>query len=253
MEALPGHRLLVGLTYVGADAAVRERRQFLGEVLPKAPEAPPGVYVRAPAGEVVALPAEAAAMLPAPRGAYRCLHTGETFTDPDLLTSWRITLADGADPRWEANYAPLVRSTVPDEWELAYRHDAAHLRRFVDSHAAAYVGKRVLVALQVYQEAEAGDRFLGEELRAGRIARVSYGEGVVLVLDNGKEFRLPPDLALLQPAPPGDSVLGQAQPDFVTRWTVLRNAEDDEHYGAAAWPELHWPRGRFAFRLPPIL
>lgn len=228
MVALPGHRLLVGLTYVGPDAAVRRRHQFLGEVAAPTPGAAPGLYVRAPGGGLLALPADPAAVLPAPRGQYRCIDTGEIFADPDLLTSWRITLQDGAEPRWDPNPAPLIRSIVPDDWELTYRHDAAHLRRFLDGHAADYLGRRVEVALQVYQEDDGGAHFLGEEIRAGRLVRASYGEGVVLLLDNGKEFRLPPDLALLQPAPPaGGEATGQS-PDLVTRWTVFRNAEDVE-------------------------
>src|SRR5688572_2954555 len=89
MEALPGRSLLVGLTYVGPDQSVQSRRQFLGEVLAAAPGAPPGLYVRAPDGEVVTLPPDSAAVLPAPRGQYRCLVSGETLTDPDLLASWR--------------------------------------------------------------------------------------------------------------------------------------------------------------------
>lgn len=228
MNALPGQRLLVGLTYVGPGAAVRQRRQFMGEVVAPAPEAPPGLYVRAPEGEVLALPADTAAILPAPRGDYRCIDTGEVFVEPDWLTSWRITLLDDAAPRWDANPAPLFRSIVPDDWELRYRHDAAHLRRFLDDHAAAYMGKRVQVRLQIYQEADDGARFVGEETRTGHIVRASYGEGVVLVLDNGKEFRLPPDLALLQPAPAAGTEPAAGWPDLVTGWTVLRNPEDDE-------------------------
>jgi hypothetical protein len=230
MEALPGHSLLVGLTYVGTDLAVLNRRQFLGEVVAPAEGAAPGLYVRSPGGELVSLPPDTAAVLPAPRGQYRCLVSGETLSDPDLLTSWRITVDNGA-ARWEANYAPHVRSIVPDEWEFTYRHDAAHLRRFLDKHAKDYLGKRVRVALQLYMEDEDGaaSRFLGEEERAGRIARASYGEGVIVALDSGKEFRLPPDLSLLQPASPGENSPA-AQPgfDLITRWTVLRSPEDDE-------------------------
>lgn len=222
MDVLPGQRLLVGLTYVGPDAAVRERRQFLGEVLPPDPAAP-GVPARTPSGEIVNLPAEPAAYLPAPRGDYRCLATGELFTDPDLLTSWCITLADGAEPHWEANLAPLVRSSLPDEWDFTYRHDVHHLRRFIDRHAAAYLGRSVLVFLQVYHDGPSGDHFVGEELHAGRLARASYAEGAILILDNGKEFRLPPDLALFQPAP-----ASLAPADYITRWTVLRPPDEDE-------------------------
>ncbi len=82
--------------------------------------------------------------------------------------------------------------------------------------------------MQIYQEGEGGVRYLGEELRAGRIVRASYGECVVLALDSGKEFRLPPDLALLQPAPPSDQAAFGPAPDLVTRWTVFRNPEDAE-------------------------
>src|SRR5688572_29715617 len=123
MQALAGHSLLVGLTYVGPDAAVRERRQFLGEVLPPPADAAPGVYVRSPEGEPVALPADGAAILPAPRGEYRCLVTGETIIDPDLVSSWRILVDNGAPPRWQANYAPHIQPPSPDEWDFTYRHD----------------------------------------------------------------------------------------------------------------------------------
>ena len=224
MEDLAGRSLLVGLTYVGPDDAVRERRQFLGEVV-QTPDGAPGVYVRSPEGEAVALPADGAAFLPAPRGAYRCLVSGETITDPDLVSSWRIVVHNGAPPRWQANYAPHVQAPSPDEWDFTYRHDPTYLRRFLDKQGGAYVGKRVRVVLQVYVEDEDGasDRFAGEEERVGRVARASYAEGVVVALDNGKEFRLPPDLSLLQPVPAGDDA-----PVLMTRWTVVRSAEEDE-------------------------
>jgi hypothetical protein len=223
MDMLPGCRLLVTLTYVGPNGDVRERRQFLGEVLSPAPDGPPGLYVRSPAGEVVALPVDTAAVLPAPRGQYRCLVSGETVTDPDLLTSWRIAVDEAGAEQWQANYAPHARPSLPDEWEFTYRHDAAHLRRFVESHASRYLGKRLRVSLALYEEAGSAERFLGEEQRLGRIVRASFGEGVIIVLENGKEFRLPPDLSLLQPAPPAD----QAHADLVARWTVIRAAESE--------------------------
>lgn len=228
MVALPGHSLLVGLTFMDLDASVRERRQFLGEVLEAPPGGPPGLYVRAPEGAAVAVPADAAAVLPAPRGVYRCLVTGETFTDPDLITSWRVIEPPGAAARWQANYAPLVRPPVPDEWDFTYRHDPAHLRHFLDTRGGDYAGRRVRVLLRVYVEAAdgAGSHFVGEEERAGRIARASYAEGVVVTLESGKEFRLPPDLSLLQPLPSGDAA-GQPA-ELITRWTVVRSAEEDE-------------------------
>jgi hypothetical protein len=222
MQPVPGSNLLIGLTYVDADGVVQRRRQFLGQVVAAEPGGA-GIAVRAPDGEVITLP-DAAAVLPAPRGRYRSLDSGETFADPDFITSWRIRQAGGG--AWEPNYAPLVGASGPDEWDFAYRYDPAHLRRMVDGHAGDYLGKRVRVALQVYQTADGTERFLGEEERAGRLVRVSLPEGAVLVLDNGKEFRLPPDLALLQPAPPGDP--GDDRPDLITRWTVYRNADDDD-------------------------
>lgn len=80
----------------------------------------------------------------------------------------------------------------------------------------------------------------------GRILRVSEDEGMVLELPNGSEFHLPPDLTVLQDAPPGEyteSSTGSAicDPDFLAMWEIHQDPDNPQ---AASWkkgPKILWP------------
>ncbi len=143
------------------------------------------------------------------RGTYRCLISGDIVVDPDLITSWRITLPaePGGAARWEPNYAPHFQSGVPEEWEFDYRHDPDFLKRLLAERGQAVVGQPLLAQLRRYEERDDETQYVGQEQLYGRIVRVSYAEGIVVQLADGHEYRLPPDLSLLQPAPPGERPL----------------------------------------------
>ena len=84
-----------------------------------------------------------------------------------------------------------------------------------------------MVGLSYYKVVDDEEKFVEQKQIHGRILRVSYGEGVVIELDDGSEYKLPPDLSLLQPASPGEyteTSTGKliVDPDLVTKWTLLQ-------------------------------
>ncbi len=233
MQAQTGNSLLVGLNYYDQSGRLVERRQFLGTVTQADPVA--GTQVRLPQGDLLTLPPMPGAILVSPRGTYRCLISGDIVVDPDLITSWRITVPaePGGAARWEPNYAPHFQSGMPEEWEFDYRHDPDFLKRLLAERGQAVVGQPLLVQLRRYEEREDETQYVGQEQLYGRIVRVSYAEGIVVQLGDGREYRLPPDLSLLQPAPPGERPPADAgQPDGVphllTMWTVHYSAEEGD-------------------------
>lgn len=101
---LVGRRVLVGLTYAGADGEPLSSIQFCGRVL----EVTDGVVVVAnPEGTApVALPADPDAFLPADPGRYVLRHSGEVVVDPDYVTGWTVVLGPDGDPAGEGQPVP---------------------------------------------------------------------------------------------------------------------------------------------------
>lgn len=102
---------------------------------------------------------------------------------------------------------------------------------------AEFIGKLVIVGLT---RVDPTGRQTAQTQLHGRILRVSKEEGLVLELANGSEYRLPPDLSALQPAPQGDYTESRSgitikDPDYLALWRLRESAEPSEG--------LSWEKG----------
>lgn len=88
--------------------------------------------------------------------------------------------------------------------------------------AASYIGKHLLVGVTYLDHNE---QLLEQKQFHGDIVRINDHEGIVIKLrGSGDEFKLPPDINSLKPAPEGDYRLratGEVvvNPDLMTTWT----------------------------------
>jgi hypothetical protein len=91
--------------------------------------------------------------------------------------------------------------------------------------AASYIGKHLLVGMTYLDHDE---QFIEQKQFHGDIIRINDHEGIVIKLrDSGNEFKLPPDIDSLKPAPEGEYRLratGEVvvNPDLMTTWTLTK-------------------------------
>jgi hypothetical protein len=81
---------------------------------------------------------------------------------------------------------------------------------------------------------------------AGEPLRVSDEEGLVLQLSSGSEYRLPPDLSALQPAPPGQylehsSGVTVSDPDFLALWEIRQSRDNPDKASWEKGPTVQFP------------
>ncbi len=222
-----GQTILVGFTYYNQDEKVKGQEQLFGEITEVSSES---IKVKYTNGEEWFIPAFA---LDAPRGIYECVKSGEKVTNPDLLVSWLIkdSVDSNSPPMWRLNYAPLVMSEVPPEFNHIYHHDREFIESLIKTKGEEYLDKLVMIGLTYYKKVNDKEEFVEQKQIHGCIIRVSYAEGIVIELDDGTKYNLPPDLSLLQPAPPGEYTehsTGKTivDPDLVTTWSVLQGEKE---------------------------
>ncbi|CAN5688108.1 hypothetical protein BH24ACI3_BH24ACI3_06000 [soil metagenome] len=93
-----------------------------------------------------------------------------------------------------------------------------------DNESKNHIGKLVLVGVTYLDH----ERNLIEQIQlAGNVIRISETGGIVLQLDSGEEYTLPPDLTSLQTAPKGEYRLRSTgkiivDPDYLTSWTITK-------------------------------
>jgi hypothetical protein len=93
------------------------------------------------------------------------------------------------------------------------------------SLAASYIGKYLLVGMTYLDHNE---KLLEQKQFHGDIVRINDDEGIVIKLrGSGNEFKLPPDIHSLKPAPQGEYRLrGSGEivvnPDLMTTWTLTK-------------------------------
>lgn len=97
--------------------------------------------------------------------------------------------------------------------------------------AAYYTGKHILVGITYVDAREC----VTEQVQFdGHVARINEKEGIVIYRrDLGEEFCLPPDLASIRPAAPGEYRLRTSQqvvkdPELLTSWTI-EAPRDEKH------------------------
>jgi hypothetical protein len=175
-------------------------------------------------------PIQYEAFIPAPRGQYVLKSNGSTISNPDFLVSWRLDLDDNLElSQWTINTAPLFASIVGEEFDFEYVYDKRFIKEIIKSRSGDYIDKTVIAGITEFVTDENGTRKIAKKYQIfGDIVRVSISEGIVLKLKNqkiGEEFILPPDLTMLQPAPPGNYKFRSSKeniinPDYMTIWEV---------------------------------
>jgi hypothetical protein len=224
-----GQTILVGFTYYNQYHELTGQEQLFGQITEVDPTS---IKIKYTNGEEWLIPAYA---MDAPRGTYECVKSGEKVINPDLLASWIIedSVDPDSPPMWRPNYAPLVMSEVPLEFNHIYSHDREYIESMIKAKGGKYLDKLVLIGLTYYKKIDDQEQFVEQKQIHGRIKNVSYGGGVVIELDDGTKYKLPPDLTLMEPVPPGEYTelsTGKVieNPDFMTKWSVIvpDNEED---------------------------
>jgi hypothetical protein len=173
------------------------------------------------------------AIVIAPRGRYVLDSTGEEIIDPDLLISWRLDLDDELEEsQWQPNTAPHFWSLVGKEWDFEYEYDRDFIEQLLKFKAESYVGKTIIIGVSEYESRkDGGKKLIKQSQLFGEIARLNPTEGVVIRLKDGLEKKLPPDISMLQAAPPGEYTLHSTgevikNPDLMTIWATTRILPD---------------------------
>ncbi|MBM4444150.1 MAG: hypothetical protein FJ020_02465 [Chloroflexi bacterium] len=225
---LLGKSILVGITYLDRTDKLERQEQFFGTITDVSDS---WIEVKPERGSRRHIPNEL--ILDAPQGKYECVSTGEIIRNPDFLASWIVKPGEYPDsPKLcTPNYAPLVDPSVPEEWKVTYSHDPAHLNHVIETKGSQYLGKHVLLGLTYERRVGRRCEQTRKEMVHGWISRVSFKEGVVISLSDGRERALPPELLMFQPASPGDYVLtanGEriSDVDLVTRWIITEKNDD---------------------------
>ncbi len=159
-----------------------------------------------------------------PRGIYR-LENGEIINDPDVIISWKVKLLSPIeDSDWIANTAPHVHTIINNKWEFEYKYDKEYLFQRMEMGAVLLIGESIIIGI-TYSNPKTKEISRREQID-GIIIRASMKEGIVIKRnDNGEEYKLPPDITMIQKAPNGQYKLKTTgkvivDPGFITTWVV---------------------------------
>jgi hypothetical protein len=91
---------------------------------------------------------------------------------------------------------------------------------FDEERAASTIGKRVLVGVTLTRNGEIVDM----RQLVGEVVSADAAEGLLLAVEGGGDYWLPPDTESLQDAEPGEYGLHAGgvvtDPDYISTWTV---------------------------------
>ncbi len=225
-----GKTLLAGLTWLSEQGRVISQKQVYGAITQINPDEH-SMEVDQPNGEFWTVPYYPETVMQARRGKYRCTSTGQEVVNPDLVTSWRLIQTEVGQFRgWQPNYLLYSEPVQPREWEFTPTYEREYLLYDIHQRGEQFIGKHLLIGIQ-YFEAEEGNpngKFVGQEQRHGVIVRANPEDGIVLQLPDGSEFKMPPDLTMLEPAPRAEYRLRSTgevvvNPDYGAAWAVYRD------------------------------
>jgi hypothetical protein len=175
-------------------------------------------------GEELIIPVNIDLIVFPPRGIYR-LENGEVINDPDVIISWKVNLLSPLeDSDWIANTAPHIHAIINNKWEYEYKYDKEYLSRRMEKDTSNIIGKTVIIGIS-YSDPKTKEITRREQID-GIIIRASMKEGIVIHRnDNGEEYKLPPDITMIQKAPNGQYRLKSngkviVDPGFITTWVV---------------------------------
>lgn len=222
LQACIGKQAIVGLYQFYRDEPVRRDQDF-GEII----GIEDGFMALLVQGAKTYCPIQYDALMIAPQGQYTLQATGQVVTNPDFLVSWRLDLADELEQsQWTINSAPHFASIVGKEWDFEYTYDPAYLKQLIESRGRDFIGKTIIIGLSEYETSDSRERKLVKQSQLyGEIIRVNPSDGVIVKLKDGSEYRLPPDISMLQAAPPDTYTLQSTgemidNPDLMTLWTL---------------------------------
>jgi hypothetical protein len=204
LHQLVGRDIIVGRTFYDSEGEITRQEQDHGEILDIDESKMTVQPFDSP--DTIWVPTEIAAIRPAPGGIYRLASSGRVVTDPSLLTSWRITVLEDefGEPYYEVepNYAPMRQSRVPKEWDFSYRIKAEEVRRRVmDEFGDAYLGGSILLGIT---RTGPGRVYRSQEQVIGTISRIEIGGIAIRCEPDGREIGFPPDLSMIEKAPPAE-------------------------------------------------
>jgi hypothetical protein len=237
-EATPSHpwegkTILSGLTWQTESGQVLDQRQFYG-IITRVNEAEHIMEVDLANGQFWQLPYYPEVTMKPPHGVYKCRASGQEVVNPDLLMSWRVTQTEGGQQRgWQPNFLLFSEPVQPPEWEFTLDHDPAYIQQDILERGSQYLGKHLLVGIQYYELDPAGKTTVRVEQFHGEIVQANPSDGLVIRQPDGKAFKMPPDLTMLEPAPKAEFRLRATgeivvNPDYVAAWAVDRRKKSDE-------------------------
>lgn len=227
-----GKIILIGLRHYDQDEKLTSQEQLVGTI--SSIEDEEVIDVDLDGGGTFGLPPFLWAIADAPSGEYRCVSAGQTIVNPDFLTSWSLyddPEAPGSGPSWRPNNT-VVHNTWGGvhDWEFTYKPDFERMWRMIIDRGESFVHKHLIIGVRYYKRVGDEEEFIRQEQMHGVIVRVSRYEGIVVQLGSGEEKKLPPDLALLQPASPGEYRLASTgevlvNPDYLTTWATTSSSD----------------------------
>ena len=111
---LIGRRIIVGVTHVDQAGRLVRREQFHGRIVRASVRE--GLVIQTPSGEERRLPPDLRAFFGARPGEYRLRSSGEVVRDPDLQTSWTVTMParNSSDRDRSSSVQPRIESESLD-------------------------------------------------------------------------------------------------------------------------------------------
>lgn len=228
-----GKSILAGLSWLDPQGRVTQQRQIFG-IITRINEAEHSMEVDKPDGEFWVLPYYPETTMQPPHGKYRCRSNGLEVKNPDLLMSWRVEQTEGGEGGgWQPNFLPFSEPIEPREWEFTPHYDFEYLRKDVAQRGHEFIGKHLLIGIRYYEVDAAERKFVGQEQLHGEIVRANPEDGIVIRQTNGEEFKMPPDLSMLEPAPKAEYKLratGEVvvNPDYVATWAIDRPKKQED-------------------------
>lgn len=231
IHRLIGRTILIGLRHYDQHENLTSQEQLIGTI--RSIEDEEVIDVELDDGGTFGLPPFLWAIADAPTGEYRCVSVGRTSIDPDFLASWSLyddPKAPDLPPSWKPNHTIVKNARTVNDWEFTYKPDFERIGQMIAARGESFVDKHLIVGLRYYKRIGDDEEFVSQEQVYGVIIRVNPSEGIVIRLGSGDEKRLPPDLALLQPAPPGEYRLSSTgevvvNPDYLTTWARTSSAD----------------------------
>jgi hypothetical protein len=221
LDGLCGRTVLVSLNKFTPEGEVHGLVQEFGRIRGFEDER---LLIENSSSKINRFPYHPEALVLAPHGTYTLVSNGNEIINPDYLLSWRLDLAyDIQESDWTPNSAPHFASIVPREWKFTYAFDEIFIKNLINSKQNTYLGQTVLAGITTIQVTSGQVQLIGQQQIFGTIKRINFTDGVVLQLANAEEFKLPPDLTLLQLAQPGEYELQASgevvkNPKFITQW-----------------------------------